>query len=90
MSNLSFELEVTSDAAGDRDITTIECEPTSEEAQNALEASELDDGYWQFRFVIAEEFDGAEPVFMRFKRYKLDPEMVFEACSAAARNTNSS
>ncbi len=84
MSNLSFELEITSDTAGDRDITSIECEPTTEEPENELEASELEEGTWQFRFVVAEEFDGAEPVFMRFKRYKLDPETVFEACRAAA------
>ncbi len=84
MSNLSFELEITSDAAGDLDITSIECEPTTEEPENELEASEFEEGTWQFRFVVAEEFDGAEPVFMRFKRYKLDPETVFEACRAAA------
>jgi hypothetical protein len=82
--NLSFELEVTSDAAGDREITSIECEPTTEEAENMLEASELEEDTWQFRFVVAEEFDGTEPMFMRFKRYQLDPETVFEACRAAA------
>ena len=85
MSNLSFQLEVTANAAGDRDITSIECEPTTEEAMNALEASEIEEGAWEFRFVVAEEFDGTEPVFMRFKRYKLDPEVVCEACREAAR-----
>ena len=85
MSNLSFQLEVTANAAGDRDIASIECEPTTEEAMNALEASEIEEGAWEFRFVVAEEFDGTEPVFMRFKRYKLDPEVVCEACREAAR-----
>jgi hypothetical protein len=84
MSNLSFQLEVTGDAAGERDITIIECEPTTEEAKNALEASEIEEGAWEFRFVVADEFDETEPVFMRFKRYKLDPEVVYEACSEAA------
>jgi hypothetical protein len=43
--NLSFELEVTSDAAGDRDITSIECEPTTEEAENVLEVLRARGGY---------------------------------------------
>ena len=87
MGNLSFQLEVTGNAAGDREITSIECEPTTEEAINALAASEVEDGAWEFRFVVADEFDGTEPVFMRFTRYKLDPEAVYEACSEAARGS---
>jgi hypothetical protein len=85
MTNLSFQLEVTGDAAGDREITSIECDPTTEEAKDALEASEIEEGAWEFRFVVAEEFDGTEPVFMRFRRYKLDPEVVFDTCNGAAR-----
>jgi len=85
MGNLWFQLEVIGNAAGDRDITSIECEPTAEAANNALEASEIEEGAWEFRFVVADEFDESEPVFMRFKRYKLDPEVVYEACSEAAR-----
>jgi hypothetical protein len=85
MGNLSFQLEVTGNAGGDSDITSIECDPTAEEAKNALEASEIEEGAWEFRFVVSEGFDGTEPVFMRFRRYKLDPEAVYEACSEAAR-----
>jgi hypothetical protein len=49
-----------------------------------LEASEIDEGAWEFRFVIQDAFDGTEAVFARFRRYRLDPEEVFEACETAA------
>ena len=87
MSNLSFQLELTATTAGDREITSIECEPTTEEAADVVEATEIDVGAWEFRFVVNEEFDGTEPVFRRFRRYKIDPDAVYEACDAASRSS---
>ena len=85
MSNLSFQLEVMANAAGDRDISSIECESTTEEAEDVLGASEIDVGAWEFRFVVEADFDGTEPIFNRFRRYKLDPDVVYEACQDASR-----
>ena len=38
--------------------------------------SEIDEGAWEFRFVVSEEFNGSELVFNRFVRYRLDPIQV--------------
>ena len=43
----------------------------------------------EFRFVVVDDFDGSEPVFKRFERYRLDPE-VHEACRNAVRAIASS
>ena len=72
--NVTFQLEVTANAGGEREITKIECEPTTEDSEGLLEASQVDDGAWEFRFVIQREFDGSEAVFKRFARYRLDPK----------------
>ena len=61
----------------------IECDPTAEHPNDALDASEIDEGAWEFRFVVREDFDGSERVFNLFTRYRLDPEQVRNACRAA-------
>ena len=88
MSNLSFQLEVTANTAGDREITSIECEPTTEQAADVVEATEIDVGAWEFRFVLNEEFHGTEPIFKRFRRYRIDPDAVYEACNGAREHVS--
>ena len=36
---------------------------STEAANDALDASEIDEGAWEFRFVVVDDFDGSEPVF---------------------------
>ena len=39
----------------------------------------------EFRFVVGDDFDGSEPVFKHFGRYRLDPETVHQSCCDALR-----
>ena len=61
--NVAFQVEACTDADGGREIVSIECDPTSEEASDELEAEQLGGGNWQFQFVVSAPFDGSEPVF---------------------------
>ena len=81
--NVSFQLEVTTTAGGEREILNVECEPTAEDVTDALDAVEVGAGVWEFRLVVPSDFDGTESIFKRFARYKLDPIAVYEACDAA-------
>jgi hypothetical protein len=78
--NLAFQIEVLTNSDGSREVVHIECDPTSEAADDALDATEIDAGAWEFRFIVADDFDGTEPVFRRFARYRLDPVAIHEAC----------
>ena len=80
-------LETRAPLDGDREVLNVECDPTAEPANNALDASEIDEGAWEFRFVVSEDFDGSERVFNRFVRYRLDPEQVRAACRVAIQET---
>jgi hypothetical protein len=82
--NVAFQLEVVANAVGEREITSLECDPTTEDAEGPLGVAEVDGCTWEFRFVVEGDFDGSEPVFRRFAHYKLDPKVVFDACRAAA------
>ena len=88
--NIAFQIEALTNSDGNREVVAIECDPTTEPANDALDASEIDEGAWEFRFVVADDFDGSEPVFKRFERYRLDPESVHEACRKAVRAIASS
>ena len=68
---------------GEREICHIECDPTKEDASNGLEARELGAGAWEFTFTLSAQFDGTEPVFGKFRRYGLPPEIVVAACQEA-------
>lgn len=68
---------------GEREITAIECEPTTDDTSPLLDVSELSVGSWEIRFVVPSDFDGSEAIFKRFERHKLDPDAVFNACDAA-------
>ena len=83
----SFPIEALTNSDGDREVLNIECDPTAEPANDALDASEIDEGAWEFRFVVSEDFDGSERVFNRFVRYRLDPEQVRDACRVAIQET---
>jgi hypothetical protein len=81
--NLTFQIETHTDAYGNREIVTVECEPTQDEPSEDLTASEIATGSWLFEFVASDDFDGSETVFRRFRRYGLDPEEVYAACADA-------
>ena len=81
--NIAFQIEALTNSDGGREVLNIECDPTAEPANDALDASEIDEGAWEFRFVVSEDFDGSEGVFNRFVRYRLDPEQVRDACRVA-------
>ena len=83
--NVAFQVEACTDADGGREIVSIECDPTSEEASDELEAAQLGGGNWQFQFVVAAPFDGSEAVFRKIGRYGLDRGAVQEACADAMR-----
>jgi hypothetical protein len=85
--NIAFQIEALTNSDGDREVLNIECDPTAEPANDALDASEIDEGAWEFRFVVSEDFDGSERVFNRFVRYRLDPEQVRYACRVAIQET---
>jgi hypothetical protein len=81
--NIAFQIEAITNSDGDREVVHIECDPTTELVSETLEASEIDEGAWEFSFVLDEDFDGTEPVFARFGRYGLDPASVHAACRDA-------
>jgi hypothetical protein len=83
--NVAFQVEACTDADGGREIVSIECDPTSEEASDDLEAEELGGGNWQFQFVVAASLDASEPVFRKIGRYGLDRDALQEACADAMR-----
>lgn len=82
--NIAFQIEAITNSDGDREVVHIECDPTTERATETLEASEIDEGAWEFRFVLDEDCDGTEPVFAHFARRRLEPAAVHEACRDAA------
>ena len=81
--NIAFQIEALSHSDGDREVVSVECDPTADAAVGTLHATEIDEGAWEFRFVVSEDFDGSELVFKRFGRYRLDPETVHQACRDA-------
>ena len=83
--NVAFQVEACTNADGGREIISIECDPTSEDAGDELEAEELGAGTWQFQFVVPASLDDGEPVFRKLSRYGLDRDSVREACVEAIR-----
>ena len=83
--NVTFQIEACTNADGGREIVSIECDPTSEEASDDVEAEELGGGNWQLQFVVPASFDGSEPVFRNVSRYGLDRQGLQEACAEAMR-----
>jgi len=83
--NIAFQLEVLTNSDGDREIVNIDCDPTAERANGALDAVQIDEGAWEFRFVLKDDFKDEEPIFKRFERYGLDPQAVHDACRQAMR-----
>jgi hypothetical protein len=81
--NVAFEITAVADADGAWEIVSVECEPTSEVADDELEACEVDQGSREFRFILPADFDGSEAVLARFPRYGLSSELVYEACQDA-------
>jgi hypothetical protein len=83
--NIAFQIEACTNADGGREVVSIECDPTSEDASNELEAEELGAGIWQFQFVVAASLEESEPVFRKAARYGLDRDALREACADAIR-----
>lgn len=86
--NVAFQLEALTNADGGREIVSVECEATTEEVTDELNAEETGAGAWEFQFVISEDFDGTEPVFKAFRRYGLTVSEVHEACAEAWESAN--
>src|SRR5688500_5652498 len=78
-----FQMEVMSNSDGEREICQIECDPPNEDASDELAARELGAGAWEFTLTLPAGFDGTEPVFRKFRRYGLDPEVVVQTCREA-------
>jgi hypothetical protein len=81
--NLVFQMEVLTNSNGEREICHIECDPTSEDTSNDLEALELGGGAWEFTFNLPASFDGTEPIFRKFERYGLARNAVVDECLKA-------
>ena len=84
---LAFQLEIQTTAYGRREITSIECEPTEVDVEEGFLAEPIATGAWLLEFVLDEDFDGNEPVFGHLRRYGLDPETCYAACSEALQTT---
>jgi hypothetical protein len=63
--NIAFEIEACTNADGDPEIVSIECDPTSEDASDELEAEELSPGTWQLQFVVPATLEGNESLFRK-------------------------
>jgi hypothetical protein len=87
LASLVFQIEVLANSEGGREICSIECDPTTDEPADGLDAHELGEDSWEFIFTVPASFDGTEPVFRKFRRYRLDPDAVVEACTKAAALT---
>jgi hypothetical protein len=83
--NVAFQVEACTNADGSKELVSIECDPTSDESSEELEAEELGPGTWQFQFVLPASMEGTEPVFRKAARYGLDLEMLRETCAEAMR-----
>jgi hypothetical protein len=83
--NIAFQVEACSNADGAREIVSVECDPTSEDASGEFEAEELSPGTWQFQFVVPASLEGSEPLFRKMARYGLGRETLREACAEAMR-----
>jgi hypothetical protein len=77
-------MEVLANSEGQREICHVECDPTNDEPTDELEANDLGADSWEFIFTVPANFDGTEPVFRKFQLYRLDPEVVVDACANAA------
>ena len=83
--NIAFQVEACTNADGSGEIVSIECDPTSEGASEALEAEELSPGTWQFQFVVPASLEGSESLFRKVSRYGLGQDALREACAEAMR-----
>ena len=70
---------------GEREIINIDCDPTTDVASGAIQVVQIDDGSWEFRLVLNDDFEDDDPLFKRFQRYGLDPQTVSDACRKAMR-----
>jgi hypothetical protein len=81
--SLAFQIEIQADVAGDRELVSVECEPTDEEAAPDPTVENVAPGSWLFSFVLPDDFDGSESVFRQFRRYGVAPETAYQACREA-------
>ena len=69
--------------AGERELVSVECEPTDEDAAPTIES--VAPGSWLFSFVLPDDFDGSESIFRQFRRYGVAPETAYQACREASK-----
>lgn len=81
--NLTFQVEIQTDVAGNREIVSVECDPTDEEASTVPMIETVAPGSWLFTFVLPDDFDGSEPLFSQFRRYGIASETACHACREA-------
>jgi hypothetical protein len=84
--NLVFQIEALTNSEGEREFVGVECDPTTDEPTDDVDAQELGAGAWEFTLVLPAGFDGTDAVFRKFARYRLTADAVFEACADAARS----
>ena len=81
--NLAFQIEIQADVAGERELVSVECEPTDEEAAPDPTIESVAPGSWLFSFVLRDDFDGSESVFRQFRRHGVAAETAYQACREA-------
>lgn len=81
--NLAFQIEIQTDVAGNREIVSVECEPTDEEASSNLVIETVAPGSWLFSFVLPDDFDGSEAIFRRFRQYGIAQQIAYQSCREA-------
>ena len=81
--DVAFQIEVLTNSGGVREMVRVECAPTADAPSEELEVEELGAGAWEFLFVLPEDFNGTEPVFLRLGRYGMNAEDVVAACRDA-------
>jgi hypothetical protein len=60
---IAFQIEAFTNSDGSLEIVKIECELTTAEPSQDLEAEELGVGSWEFRLVVPADFDETYPPF---------------------------
>jgi hypothetical protein len=81
--NLAFQIDVVTNSDGLREIVNVDYDSSTDTGDSTLDASQIDEGAWEFRFVVSGDFDESEPVFRQFLRYGIDPATAHDACREA-------
>ena len=81
--NLAFQVDVVTNSDGKREIVNVDCDASADTGDSKLDVSPIDEGAWEFRFVVSDDFDESEPVFRQLLRFGIDPASAHDACREA-------